>query len=83
MTMTEKAKTTVFTVNGIEVQTAEKHLTVREILELAGFEPDSHYLVEKHGKSGSETEHRNLDEEIEVHNKHEFLAFFTGPTPVS
>jgi len=82
---TERAQgrpTIAFTVNGTPVETTEAELTVRRILELAGLDPATHYLVEKHGQ-GKETEHRNLEESIKVHPNQVFLAFFTGPTPVS
>ncbi len=71
-----------FTVNGIPITTTERVLTVRTILSLAELDPETHYLVEKHGE-GKETEHRDLSEELHLHPKQTFLAFFTGPTPVS
>jgi uncharacterized protein YabE (DUF348 family) len=74
--------TITFTVNGKTVETTEHTLTVRRILELAGLDPNTHYLVEKHG-DGKETEYRDLNADVHVHDKQVFLAFFTGPTPVS
>ena len=71
-----------FTVNGIPITTTERTLTVREILTRAELDPETHYLVEKHGE-GKETEHRDLTEVIHLHPKQAFLAFFTGTTPVS
>lgn len=83
MTATADSKKTIhFTVNGRPVETDAKELTVRQILLLAGLDPDTHYLVEK--KPGDhEKELRDLNEEVKLHDKMEFLAFFTGPTPVS
>jgi len=77
-----KRKVITFTVNGTAVETDEPRLKVRQILTLAGLDPDTHYLVEKQGQ-GHEVEYRNLEEELRVHEHETFLAFFTGPTPVS
>jgi hypothetical protein len=71
-----------FLVNGKPIETRQKELTVRAILELAGLDASSHYLVEKCG-DGREVEYRDLAKEIHVHEREQFLAFFTGPTPVS
>lgn len=79
---TDSRKAIHFTVNGRQIETTEHTLTVREILRLAGLDPETHYLVDKKSDE-HEVEHRNLDEEIKVHEKQTFLAFFTGPTPVS
>jgi hypothetical protein len=80
--MTTQTHVITFTVNGEPVETAEKELTIRDILVLAKLDPETHYLLEKKGQ-GQEIEHRDLNERIRVHEKQEFLAFFTGPTPVS
>ena len=80
--MTTQTHVVTFTVNGEPVETTEKELTVREILTLANLDSETHYLVEKKGQ-GQEIEHRDLSERLRVHEKEEFLAFFTGPTPVS
>ncbi len=71
-----------FTVNGVPVETAEANLTVAQILTLASLEAATHYLVEKRGE-GREIEHRDQTEVVHVHQHSAFLAFFTGPTPVS
>jgi hypothetical protein len=80
--MNTNAHAVTFTVNGESVETTERELTVRQILILATLDPEIHYLVEKRGHN-QEIEHRDLSEQIHVHEKQEFLAFFTGPTPVS
>lgn len=81
-TAADAPKEILFTVNGRPIQTVYHELTVRQILELAGLDPETHYLVEK-AATDHEVEHRQLDEVIKLHQKQEFLAFFTGPTPVS
>lgn len=74
--------TITFTVNGQPVETTERSLSIRAILTLAELEPEAHYLVEQHGE-GREIEYRNLDEEIRVHPRQAFLAFYVAATPVS
>lgn len=71
-----------FKVDGEDVETTEKDLTVRAIIGLANEDPDTHYLQLVHGgKPG--TEYKNLDETIKVHEGIEFVTVFTGPTHVS
>lgn len=70
-----------FTVGEEELTTAEHVLTVRQILELAGLEPGTHYLIELKGVAREE--HRNLDEEVHIHEHLAFIAIYTGETPVS
>jgi hypothetical protein len=81
-TAAEPKKAIKFTVNGTSVETDQHELTVRQILVLAGLDPETHYLVEKVSEE-HEVEYRDLNQEVKLHNKQEFLAFFTGPTPVS
>lgn len=70
-----------YTVDGVEQETKTSTLTVREILSRAGLDPSNHYLVELRGKE--QVDHRNLDEELLVHEKEEFISVFTGATPLS
>ena len=62
-------------------ETTERILTVRQILEKAGDDPATHYLLELRGDQ--QVPHRNLDEEIKLHQNERFAAIFTGETPVS
>jgi sulfur carrier protein ThiS len=75
---TEKEVT--YTVNGKPV-TTDKHVTVRQVLDAAGYDPATHYLSEvtPHG----EKEHRDLDQKLTVKEGDEYLAYFTGTTPLS
>ncbi len=61
--------------------TTERELTVRQILEIAGDDPTTHYLVELRGDH--QIPHQDLNEEIKIHENEHFIAIFTGETPVS
>jgi hypothetical protein len=61
--------------------TTRKELTVRQILEAAGDDPATHYLLELRGDQ--QLPHKDLDEVIKLHENERFAAIFTGPTPVS
>jgi hypothetical protein len=68
-------------VNG-EVETSSKpELTVKEILEKAGFTPVADYTL------ASENPPRDFDsrydEPVEIHPNERFQAKFKGPTPTS
>lgn len=71
---------TKYYVNG-EAQTTDEHkLTVRQILENAGFTPAEQYeLIRDEGHH----KYTNLDEEVPLHKGERFTAKFTGVTPVS
>lgn len=71
-----------FKVDDEDVESTEKELAVRAIIELGGEDPDTHYLQLVHGgKPG--TEYKDLDEKIKLHEGIEFVTVFTGPTHVS
>jgi hypothetical protein len=70
-----------YTVDGVLQETRKSELTVREILVHAGLDPANHYLVELRGSH--QIDYKNLDEEIHIHEKEEFISVFTGPTPLS
>lgn len=70
-----------YMVDGVPQQTTTARLTVREILSRAGLDPANHYLVELRG--ANQVDHRDLDEEIHIHEKEEFISVFTGTTPLS
>lgn len=70
-----------YTVDGAPQETAEARLTVREILRRAGLDPQNHYLVELRG--ANQIDHKDLDEQLHIHEKEQFISVFTGPTPLS
>lgn len=68
-------------VNGKPV-TIEKHTTVAEVLDEAGYNSADHYLVRvKDGKE--EKEYRDVTEEITLHEGEEFRAYYIQQTPLS
>lgn len=72
-----------FTVDDETLQTTERELTPRQILELAELDPAEHYLVlVKHGKPHTSYE-TTPDTPIRLHPGVEFASVFTGPTHVS
>ncbi len=70
-----------YTVDGVTQETTEAVMTVRQILQGAGLDPENHYLVELRG--ANQIDHKNLDEQLRVHEKDQFISVFTGPTPLS
>jgi hypothetical protein len=67
-------------VNGEPQPTSEHKLTVRQILENAGFAPAEEYkLIRDEGHH----EYRNYEEEVPLHEGERFTAIFQGPTPTS
>ena len=70
-----------YAVDGVPQETTKATLTVREILEHAGLDPANHYLVELQGSH--QIDLKNLNQEIHIHEKEEFISVFTGPTPFS
>lgn len=70
-----------FTVDGEELTTAEHTLTVRQILQLANLDPDTHYLIELKGEHQDPL--KDLDQPVHMHEHQKFISVFTGETPVS
>lgn len=71
-----------FTVDDEQFSTSEHTLTPVQILQIAGLDPTTHYLVQitgNHQKSYQDTP----DEPIHVHQHMKFISVFNGPTPVS
>lgn len=58
-----------------------REYTPRELLTLAGDNPNETTLAEKHGHDI--TKYINLDEPIEVRNGQHFIVYHNGPVPVS
>jgi hypothetical protein len=75
-----KDKVIHYQVNGEPQETTEHKLTVRQILEDAGFKPGVDYQLTR--DNGHHT-YANLDEEVPLHDGETFTATFTGPTPTS
>lgn len=71
-----------YEVDGEEQHTTEKTLTAREILSLAGIDPETHYLVELHGEDQDSYEGK-ADATIHMHQHQRFVSIATGSTPVS
>jgi hypothetical protein len=71
-----------YTVNDEPQWTSEKELTPVKIMEHAGIDPGSNYLVEiKDHKPESFRD--KPDERIHMHNGMKFITNFMGPKPVS
>jgi len=76
----ETAKATFYFVNGERQETDQHKLTVRAILEGAGFRPPEEYrLVRDDGNHAF----KDLNEDVPVHKDERFTALFEGPTPTS
>ena len=73
--------TTKYFVDNESQTTDQKELSVRQILVNSGNDPETHYLVEI--KGDHQVDHKNLDEQIHIHENEKFAAIFTGTTPVS
>lgn len=76
----ETAKLTVYFVNGERQETEQHKLTVRMILENAGFKPAEEYRLVR--DNGNKT-FTDPSEELPVHKDERFTALFEGPTPTS
>jgi hypothetical protein len=73
-------KSLEYAVNGEPQTTSERKLSVKTILENAGFTPASDYdLTRDNGEHLFE----NQDEEVPLHKGESFTATFRGPTPTS
>lgn len=82
-TETAKGRPTIeFTVDGETYPSEERELTAREILELAGKDPATHYLVEVRGQRERQ-EYKDPSQTVKVHAGSKFVTIFMGSTPVS
>ena len=77
----EHEKDVTYFVNDEAQVSTEKKLTMREIVEGAGFSPASDYELEEndHGH----TTYVDPDEEVVLHNGQHFTVTYTGVTPTS
>ena len=67
-------------VNGEKQTSDERSLTVRRILELAGFLPVHEYELTRDTDGHT---YKHYDERVELHENERFTATYIGPTPVS
>jgi hypothetical protein len=81
MSAAERPKPTVYYVNGESETTDAGELTVREILENAGFKPASEYTLKS--ENPKRDYDSNYDEQVKVHENQRFDALHKGPTPTS
>lgn len=71
-----------FTVNDEHYSSDDHTLTPVQIMELAGVDPATNYLVEVKGRhQTSYRDHPN--DEVPIHNGDKFVTLYTGGTPVS
>jgi hypothetical protein len=78
---TPASREITYFVDGEKQETRERELTVSQILERAGLDPKTHYLVELRG-----TEQIKLTDPnqlIKLHEHEKFFSVFTGVTPLS
>lgn len=62
--------------------TTEHVLTPVQILQAAGIDPGTHYLVQLQGQHQLSYQDKP-DEQIHMHEHMKFISISTGPTPVS
>lgn len=73
-------KSIEYTVNGELQTTSERKLSVKTILEKAGFTPASEYDLTR---DNGDHLFQDQDEEVPLHKGESFTATFRGPTPTS
>jgi ribose 5-phosphate isomerase RpiB len=73
-------KTTPYFVNGEEQSTESKKLTVKQILENAGFTPAEDFRLTRDNGSHDFSDYT---EEVPIHKYERFTATFKGVTPTS
>jgi hypothetical protein len=76
-----KGKQVVFFIDQEKFTQEDDSSTVRELLEMAGEDPNETTLVLRHGNKT--TEFTDLDQVVKVKNGTHFVVFHNGPTPVS
>ncbi len=71
-----------YTVDGESQQTSAHKLTATQILQNAGIDVTSHYLVQIEGNNRISYQ-SDPNKEIHMHEHMKFISVSTGPTPVS
>ena len=74
-------KVIVYFVDNEKQETQVPILTVAQILEKAGLDPKTHYLVELRGEH--QIKHVDPNEQLHLHEHEKFISVFSGPTPLS
>ena len=72
-----------YTVDDEHQSTAKHILTPKEILEHAGIDPSTHYLVQIKERHEQKSYKDHPDEPIHMHEHMRFISVCTGSTPVS
>ena len=70
-----------YRVNGEEETTTERELTVKQILENAGFQPAEEYTLKS--QNPPHDYDSSYDEVVKIHPNQRFDALHAGPTPTS
>jgi hypothetical protein len=78
-----KVRVTHYMVDGESQQTEQDFLTSTQILQQAGIDPATHYLVQIVGNHEKESYKDTPDKPIKMHEAMKFVSVFTGSTPVS
>lgn len=78
---TKREEKLVFFIDQQQFKVNEGEYTVRELLVLAGEDPNETTLVLRHGNDL--TKLTDLDQRVEIKNGTHFVVFHNGPTPVS
>ena len=71
----------VYFVDDEKQETTNPILTVAQVLEKAGLDPKTHYLVELRGEH--QIKHIDPNEKLHLHEHEKFISVFSGPTPLS
>jgi len=71
-----------YTVDGERQSTSQHEMTPLRILEVAGIDSKTHYLIQIIGKE-KESYKDNPNAPIHMHENMKFISVATGPTPVS
>lgn len=71
-----------FTVDDEPFSTEEHTLTPVEILEIAGLDPSTHYVIQIRGNQQFSLKDK-LNEPININQNAKFISAFTGETTVS
>jgi Multiubiquitin len=80
--MDKKPKTLTITIDGEEFEVEGRDHSARELLQLAGLDPGTTYLIELRGHE--QIPHRdNPDESIKLHNQMRFVSADIGSAPVA
>lgn len=78
----KKPKTVAITIDGEEFDVEGREHTARELLQIAGLDPTTTYLIQL--KGDDQISYRdNPDEPIKLHNNMQFVSADTGSAPVA